>query len=83
MRSQEKITPGQVRALEAFAKAHTRTDFKLILDVTPITEVNDQHNGDADPQCRARRPRYRLRPIRIGEPERRFEAACSWLRPSS
>ncbi|MGC2129125.1 MAG: DUF389 domain-containing protein [Candidatus Aquilonibacter sp.] len=41
VRSQGMITAGQVRALEAFAKEHTGTDFKLILDVTPITEVDD------------------------------------------
>ncbi len=49
VRSQETITPGQVRALEAFAKARTRTDFKLILDVTPVTEVNDEQSAIPNP----------------------------------
>jgi uncharacterized hydrophobic protein (TIGR00271 family) len=48
VRSQEQITPGQVRALEAFAKTHTGRDFRLIIDVTPITEVNDQPTAMPD-----------------------------------
>ncbi|HTV92464.1 MAG TPA: DUF389 domain-containing protein [Verrucomicrobiae bacterium] len=49
VRSQEPISPGQVRALEAFAKAHTGTDFTLILDVTPITQVDDEPSPSPTP----------------------------------
>ncbi len=41
VRSEQPITPGQVRALEAFAKGRTGTPFKLIVDVTPVLEVSD------------------------------------------
>ncbi|HUN29478.1 MAG TPA: DUF389 domain-containing protein [Alphaproteobacteria bacterium] len=49
VRSQEPISPGQVRALEAFAKAHTGTDFKLVLDVSPITRVEDEPSPSPTP----------------------------------
>ncbi len=41
VRSDQSITPVQVRLLEAFAKRRTGNDFKLIFDVTRIQQVQD------------------------------------------